>query len=72
MGNSCTTGDEDVGMNKMAMRAVGGNANEISDDLLNATLPNDTLKQRVALTFELRDLPNMDVGSKTDAFCIIW
>ena len=44
MGNSCTSGEEDIGMNKMAMRAVGGNANEISDDLLNASLPNDSLK----------------------------
>ena len=44
MGNSCTSGKEDIGMNKLAMRAVGGNANEISDDLLNASLPNDSLK----------------------------
>lgn len=39
MGNSCTTGkDEDIGMNKMAMRAVGANANEITDELLDASM----------------------------------
>jgi len=51
---------------------VGGNSNEISDDLLNASLPSDSLKQKVGLTFSCSDLPNMDVHSKTDAFVVVW
>ena len=72
MGNSCTTGEEDIGMNKMAMRAVGGNTNEITDELLDASMQHNSLKQRVALNIELTDLPNMDVGSLTDAFCLVF
>ena len=45
MGNDCVkANNEDIGMNKYAQKAVGGNANEISDDLLDASLPNDSLK----------------------------
>ena len=44
MGNSCTTGDEDIGMNQMAMRAVGGNTNEITDELLDASMQHNSLK----------------------------
>ena len=71
MGNSCTT-TEDQGMSKMAQRGVGNNTQGISDDLLNAALPHDTLKQKVGITIECTNLPNLDFGSKTDAFCVLW
>lgn len=45
MGNDCVkANNEDIGMNKLAQRAVGGNANEITDDMLDASLPDDSLK----------------------------
>lgn len=71
MGNSCTT-TEDQGMNKLAMQGVGNYSQGISDDDLNASLPNDSLKQKVGLTFECIGLPNLDFGSKTDAFVVVW
>ena len=72
MGNDCVKANEDIGMNQLAQRAVGGNLNEISDELLSASLPNDSLKQKIGLTFECMNLPNMDVHSKTDAFIVVW
>ena len=51
---------------------MGGGSSGISDELLSASLPNDSLKQKVGLTFECLNLPNLDFGSKTDAFCILW
>jgi hypothetical protein len=73
MGNDCVkANNEDIGMNKYAQKAVGSNANEITDDLLEASLPNDSLKQKVGLTFECLNLPNMDVHSLTDAFVVVY
>ena len=72
MGNDCVKANEDIGMNQLAKAAVGADANAISDDVLNANLPSDSLKQKVGLNFECTDLPNLDVGSKTDAFIVVW
>jgi hypothetical protein len=35
-------------------------------------MPGDSLKQKVGLTFECSNLPNMDRGSKTDPFVVLW
>lgn len=73
MGNDCVkANNEDVGMTKLSQQSVGTNSNGISDDLLNANLPSDSLKQKVGLNFECSDLPNLDRGSKTDAFIVVW
>ena len=32
----------------------------------------NSLKSKVALTFSALDLPNLDVGSKTDPFVVVW
>ena len=45
MGNDCVkANNEDVGMAKLSQAAVGATGNSISDELLNANLPNDSLK----------------------------
>ena len=45
MGNDCVkANNEDVGMSQLSKAAVGATSNTISDDLLNASLPNDSLK----------------------------
>lgn len=72
MGNDCVKANEDVGMSQLSKAAVGADTNSISDELLNANLPSDSLKQRVGLNFECTDLPNLDSGSKTDAFIVVW
>jgi len=35
-------------------------------------MPGDSLKQKVGLTFSCVGLPNMDRGSKTDPFVVLW
>ena len=35
-------------------------------------MPGDSLKQKVGLTFECANLPNLDRGSKTDPFVVLW
>jgi hypothetical protein len=76
MGNAiCLPGStEDQGVQKRAMMAVGVNTNEINDEALDLALGANvmSLKQKVSLRFKCTDLPNLDVGSKTDAFCILW
>lgn len=44
MGNDCVKANEDIGINQLAKAAVGADANAISDDVLNANLPSDSLK----------------------------
>ena len=54
------------------MVSVGSKSDSISNELLDAALGVQALKQKVSLTFEGINLPNMDVGSKTDAFCVLF
>ena len=55
------------------MKEVTSNADSISDDLLNKALGGvSSLKSRVSLSFEGINLPNLDVGSKTDAFAVLF
>lgn len=75
MGNECIKAvDEDKGVSKMGMQAVGAGADEINDATLNLCLGGDmnALKQRVGLTFHCTNLPNLDSGSKSDAFVVLW
>ena len=68
-------GTEDVGVNKVAMQAVGTRTNYIDDSTLDLALgqsPGASLKQRVGLTFSCQNLPNLDRYSKTDAFCVLY
>ena len=55
------------------MKAVGVNQDTVSTELLDAALDSaNSLKSKVSLTFEGINLPNMDVGSKTDAFTVLY
>lgn len=76
MGNDCVkANNEDRGMNTKQgtgaanQAAVGGAS--IDDQILQG-MPGDSLKQRVGLTFECNNLPNLDRGSKTDPFVVLW
>jgi hypothetical protein len=71
MGN-CLSADEDVGMNSLKNTAVGQGNDGITDELLTASLAGGGLKQTVSLTFSCKDLPNLDSGSKTDPFLVLW
>ena len=69
MGNECTSGsNEDKGMKKIASKTVSGGSYD-ADEISN---PNDSLKQKVGITIECMNLPNLDSSSKTDAFCVLW
>ena len=61
---------------KMGKLAIGANQEQISLDLIEASIeglnPMSSLKQRVELTFQASDLPDLDVGSKTDPFVVLW
>ena len=39
---------------------------------LQQTNPMNALKSKVSLSFSAFDLPNLDVGSKTDPFIVLW
>lgn len=69
---SCTTTNEDVGAEKLTQQAVGATSNEITDDQLDGLNLGSGLSQKLILTFSCKDLPNLDVGSKTDPFCVLW
>jgi len=59
----------------MGRMAVGSTTANISDAVLDAAIgsnPMAALKQRISLTFEGENLPNLDVGSKTDAFIVLY
>ena len=59
---------------KKSKMAVGLNSNEITDEILDFALKitNKGKRQMVALTFMCRNLPWLDEGSKSDAFCVLW
>ena len=69
----CFSTDEDVGLPAAAdkMKAVGNSSEGITDDLLSS-LDGAGLKQTVGLTFSCANLPNLDSGSKTDPFLVLW
>jgi hypothetical protein len=55
------------------MRAVQGGQDTISNEVLDLALGEmATLKQRVSLTFECSNLPNLDKRSKSDAICVLF
>ena len=75
MGNNmCLPNEkEDQGVQQRAMKAVGADTNEITDEAIDLALGASAgLKQRIALRFKCTDLPNLDTNSKTDAFCVVW
>ena len=74
MGN-CIAETEDIGMQKRAsdMQAVSADVDILDDSMLEAIgQQNAALKQRLILTVSCENLPKMDKGSQTDAFCILW
>ena len=71
MGN-CLDADEDVGLSNLKNTAIGQGNDGITDELLSTSLAGGGLKERVSLTFSCKDLPNMDSGSKTDPFLVLW
>ena len=71
MGN-CLANEEDVGMQGVKGTAVGQSSDAITDELLSSSLAGGGLKQTVALTFSCANLPNLDSGSKTDPFLVLW
>ena len=83
MGNACASGNkysydiEDLAIDKqignIGMRAVQGGQDTISNEVLDLALGEmATLKQRVSLTFECSNLPNLDKRSKSDAICVLF
>jgi len=60
----------------MGRLAVGANQDQISNDILEASISNSNsvhdLKQRIELSFEALNLPNLDIGSKSDPFLVLW
>ena len=75
MGN-CVADQGDQQIGSMGMKATGPSSNEINDDVLEMALqgtnPMNALKSKVTLTFSAKDLPNMDTGSFTDPFLVLW
>ena len=69
----CTTSEEIAIAQAAGMRAVSGNQDSINSEFLDAALDGaNALKTRVSLTFEGIKLPNLDTGSKTDAFAVLF
>ena len=66
--------NEDRGMSTIKSKAIGANVDEINDDVLKDILNqgNDSLMQRVSLSFSATNLPNLDQKSKTDAYVVLW
>lgn len=57
----------------MGKMAIGSRQDSISNEALDLALGGaNSLKQKVSLTFEGINLPNLDQGSKTDAFCVLF
>jgi hypothetical protein len=75
MGN-CLAANEDVGMSNKAgaMQATGANVDTITDDQIHAMTMDAAagLKQKIILNFSCKDLPNLDKGSKSDTFCVLY
>ena len=69
---ACFSSEEDIGLPAVKMAAVGNDSQGITDELLNSSLNGGGLKQTVALTFSCDNLPNLDSGSKTDPFLVLF
>ena len=74
MGSGMCLPVQETSVNKKDQVAVGANTNQISDDVLELALGKSAmdLKQKVILRFKCHNLPNLDKGSKSDAFCVLW
>ena len=77
MGNCISENkNEDIGMSTKAssMQATSANIDAITDDQLHAMSMdmNAGLKQKLILHFSCKDLPNLDKGSKSDTFCVLY
>ena len=73
--NICKTDLEDKNMSNLN-KAVGTQVNEIDSAILDECLSKNSakvnLKEKVELSISLKDLPNLDKDSKTDAYCVIF
>ena len=54
------------------MVAVSSNTDVVTDAVLDSALGANALKTKVNLTFEGINLPNLDIGSKTDPFLVLF
>ena len=77
MGFKCTsTNKNEQGIGNMGKYAQGPSSSGINNDVLDMALqqsnPMNALKSKVSLTFSASSLPNMDSGSKTDPFIVLW
>jgi hypothetical protein len=56
------------------MQATGANVDTITDAQIHAMTMdvNAGLKQKIILNFSCKDLPNLDKGSKSDTFCVLY
>lgn len=68
--------EQEVRIGQMGLKAVGSNTNEIDNDILDMALqgnnPAQMLKSKIALTFSAEKLPNLDEGSKSDPFLVLF
>ena len=70
---SCVSTDDDIITAQNKSVAVGAKIDEITNQALDMALAGiDQLKQKVTLTFEGISLPNLDQGSKTDPFLVLF
>ena len=75
MGNTVclpTDNNEDKGTEKVKAAAVGQHTDTIDEAIFTGINSLDQLKQRIILTFECANLPNMDKNSKTDGFLVLF
>ena len=56
-----------------ASKSAVGTINEFDgDQLLDVNVAQDSLKQKIILSFEALDLPNLDKGSKSDPILLLF
>ena len=70
MGN-CMSAEEKA-IQAQGMVAVSSNTDVVTDAVLDSALGANALKTKVNLTFEGINLPNLDIGSKTDPFLVLF
>ena len=82
MGGGCLSGNSNEGMkdmrNSVSGIAKGGQASDLDEVALAALQgrinrdTRDELKERIMLSFSLRDLPNWDSSGKSDPFIVMY
>ena len=67
----CVSSNEDTIIANTGKKAVGGEKDFLEDRMLDIGDGNE-LKQRIQLSFEAQKLANLDKGSKSDPFLVLF